>query len=172
MRRGDADFEGYISRGDLNGNGLIDAFDISCVGIELETGVSSRKVEPVKGSISITSDKKTYNAGETVVIKVSGKGLRSVNAISFALPYNQQDMEYIGTDAERLKEMRNLTNDRLHTSGQKALYPTFVNLGEKPYIEGDGELMTIRFKAKRRFTLNLQHADGMLVDKYLNTVQF
>ena len=81
-------------------------------------------------------------------------------------------MEYIGTDAERLKEMRNLTNDRLHTSGQKAFYPTFVNLGEKPYIEGDGELMTIRFKAKRRFTLNLKHADGMLVDKYLNTVQF
>lgn len=172
LRRGDADFEGYISRGDLNGNGLIDAFDISCVGIELETGVSSRKVEPVKGSISITSDKKTYNAGETVVIKVSGKGLRSVNAISFALPYNQQDMEYIGTDAEWLKEMRNLTNDRLHTSGQKALYPTFVNLGEKPYIDGDGELMIIRFKAKRRFTLNLKPADGMLVDKYLNTVQF
>ena len=31
LRRGDSDFEGYISKGDLNENGLIDAYDISAV---------------------------------------------------------------------------------------------------------------------------------------------
>lgn len=126
----------------------------------------------MEGSISITANKKVYNAGETVEIKVKGTGLRSVNAMSFALPYNEQDMEYVGTDTENMKEMKNLTYDRLHTNGQKSLYPTFVNLGEKPYLEGDGELMTIRFKAKRKFTLDLKTTDGMLVDKYLNTVAF
>lgn len=172
LRKGDGDYEGYISKGDLNMNGLIDAYDISNVGIELETGVSSKKVPAVEGSISITANKKVYNAGETVEIKVTGTGLRSVNAMSFALPYSEQDMEYVGTDTENMKEMRNLTYDRLHTNGQKSLYPTFVNLGEKPYLEGDGELMTIRFKAKRKFTLDLKTTDGMLVDKYLNTVAF
>lgn len=172
LRKGDGDYEGYISKGDLNMNGLIDAYDISNVGIELETGVSSKKVPAVEGSISITANKKVYNAGETVEIKVKGTGLRSVNAMSFALPYNEQDMEYVGTDTENMKEMKNLTYDRLHTNGQKSLYPTFVNLGEKPYLEGDGELMTIRFKAKRKFTLDLKTTDGMLVDKYLNTVAF
>ena len=71
-----------------------------------------------------------------------------------------------------MKEMRNLTNDRLHTSGTKALYPTFVNMGEKPYLEGDTELMTIKFKAKRKQKLDLKVLDGMLVDKYMNTVKF
>lgn len=172
LRKGDGDYEGYISKGDLNMNGLIDSYDISNVAIELESGVSGKKVPAVEGSISIKADKKVYNAGETVEICVSGKGLRSVNALSFALPYEQQDMEFIGTDTHGMKEMRNLTYDRLHTNGTKSLYPTFVNLGEKEYLEGDVELMTIRFKAKRKFTLNLNITDGMLVDKFLNTVEF
>ena len=172
LRRGDSDFEGYIGKGDLNGNGLIDAYDISAVAVRLETGVSSRQVPAVTGEIQIVPSKKVYNEGETVEIRVSGKGLRSVNALSFALPYDPQLWEYVGIEATGMKEMRNLTNDRLHTNGTKALYPTFVNTGEKPYLEGDAELMTIKFKAKRKQKLDLKVLDGMLVDKYMNTVKF
>lgn len=172
LRRGDSDFEGYISKGDLNDNGLIDAYDISAVAVRLETGVSSRQVPSVAGEIQIVPSKKVYNEGETVEIRVSGKGLRSVNALSFALPYDPQLLEYVGIEATGMKEMRNLTNDRLHTNGTKALYPTFVNMGEKPYLEGDTELMTIKFKAKRKQKLDLKVLDGMLVDKYMNTVKF
>ena len=172
LRQGDGDFEGYISKGDLNKNGLIDAYDISNVAIELEDGVWRRKIAPLAGSVAVTANKKAYKAGETIEISVKGTGLVSVNAISFALPYSQQDMEYVGVDTKNMKKMRNLTYDRLHTNGQKALYPTFVNIGEKPYLEGDGEIMVIRFKAKRDFKLNLQTTDGMLIDKKLNTVKF
>ena len=170
LRKGDGDFD-YVSIGDLNRNNLIDAFDISAVGIKLETGVSSRRVEPVAGKVTVKADKKTYQAGETVEIVVRGEGLRSVNALSFALPYDTKDLEYVGVDAKGMKEMHNLTYDRLHTNGQKALYPTFVNLGEKPYLE-DGELMIVRFKAKRKFTFDLKAIDGMIVDKYMNSVKF
>lgn len=172
LRRGDSDFEGYISKGDLNENGLIDAYDISAVAIRMESGVSSRQVSSAAGEITVTPSKKVYNEGETVEIRVSGKGLRSVNALSFALPYDPQALEYVGTEMTGMKEMRNLTNDRLHTNGTKALYPTFVNIGEKPYLEGDAELMTIKFKAKRKQKIDLNVLDGMLVDKNLNTVKF
>ena len=84
----------------------------------------------------------------------------------------RQALEYVGTEMAGMKEMRNLTNDRLHTNGTKALYPTFVNIGEKPYLEGDAELMTIKFKAKRKQKIDLNVLDGMLVDKNLNTVKF
>lgn len=172
LRKGDSDYEGYISKGDLNNNGLIDAYDISAVGIELESGVSSRKVPTVEGKVTMTPSKQTYNAGETVEIYVKGTDLRSVNAISFAIPYNTQDLEYVGVNAENMKEMKNLTYDRLHTNGMKALYPTFVNLGEKAYLEGTSELMVIKFKAKRKLKFSLKAIDGMLVDKYLNTSLF
>ena len=40
LRKGDKDYEGYISRADINRNGVIDAYDISSVGIYLEDGIS------------------------------------------------------------------------------------------------------------------------------------
>ncbi|MBO4800783.1 MAG: discoidin domain-containing protein [Bacteroidaceae bacterium] len=172
LRQGDGDFEGYISRGDLNQNGLIDAYDISTVGIELESGVSSKRVPSVAGNISVTADKKQVSAGDIVTLTVHGTGLQSVNALSFAIPYDATLWEYVGIDAAGMKEMRNLTYDRLHTNGQKALYPTYVNCGEHPYLEGDADLLTIRFRAKQKGKVNLTPQDGMILDKYLNVINW
>ena len=77
--------------------------------------------------------------------------------------------------------MRNLTNDRLHTnavnigstdgaSGHKVLYPTFVNCGEHPYLEGDTQVLTIQFKAKKKGRVDFKPQDGILVDKNLNYI--
>ena len=167
LRQGDGDFEGYVSRGDLNGNGLIDAYDISAVGIELESGVSSVAVAPLAGEIAVKASKQTANAGDMVTLTVRGKGLQSVNALSFALPYDASQWEYVGIQPTGMKEARNMTYDRLHTNGQKALYPTFVNCGEHPYFD-DGILMTIQFRAKQRGKVNLTPQDGFIVDKKLN----
>ena len=172
LRKGDGDFEGYISKGDLNQNGLIDVQDINTVAVELEDGVSSRMVPEVAGSVSMKSDKQQYTAGEEVTITVQGRGLVSVNGISLALPYDPNEYEYVGVEAPGMPDMYNMTYDRLHTNGQKALYPTFVNLGEKKYVEGDVELMVLHFRAKKNLRFSLRMQDGMLVDKYGNMVAF
>ena len=126
----------------------------------------------VAGEISFTTDKTQVAAGDIVTITVKGKALQSVNALSFALPYDATQWEYLGIDPVGMKEMRSLTNDRLHSDGQKALYPTFVNCGEQSYLDADATLMTIRFRAKQRGRVNLKPQDGILVDKYLNTISF
>ena len=95
-----------------------------------------------------------------------------MNALSFALPYHQQDYEFIGIEALNMKEMENLTNDRLHTNGTKALYPTFVNIGNKAHLEGDADLFILKFKAKQKVKFNLKAVDGILVDKDLRTHKF
>ena len=172
LRQGDGDFEGYVSKGDLNGNGLIDVYDISAVAIELNTGVSSRKVPLVAGKITVKADKQMYNAGDEARITVSGKGMVSVNGISMALPYDANDWEYVGIEPAGVGQMYNMTYDRLHTSGQKALYPTFVNLGEEKYAEGDQDLFVIKMKSKKHQRYTLKAQDGMIVDKYQNVVRF
>jgi hypothetical protein len=65
-----------------------------------------------------------------------------------------------------------LTNDRLHTNGVKALYPTFVNVGNKPVLEGSHDLFILKLKAKRNVKFDLKLKDGILVDKNLNTEEF
>lgn len=175
LRRGDADFEGYISNGDMNKNDLIDAYDISVVATQLDEGVNKEKIEKADGKIQISTAKQMYNKDELIEIHVKGSDLRSVNALSFALPYNSQDYEFVGIqpmNMKEMKEMENLTNDRLHTNGQKVLYPTFINVGNKEALEGSLDLFVLKFKAKRKVKFDLKTVDGFLVDKNLNTHKF
>lgn len=171
LRRGDGDFD-YVSSGDINGNGLIDAYDISVVTTELDGGVRNSN-DKVRGSLVLTPSKKTYAAGDIVEIKVTGKDLHYVNGLSFALPYSTDEFEYVGTELIGMKDMVNLTYDRLHTNGQKALYPTFVNRGNNFLLEdGSPELFTIKLRAKKAGTFKLKAKDGLLVDRNLGSVSF
>lgn len=172
LRMGDGDFEGYVSNGDVNKNNLIDAYDISNVAVSIEGGAKSGKEEKVGGKLKLTVSKTAMKSGDIVEIAVSGENLKAVNALSFALPYNQGDFEFMGIDALHLKEMNHYTNDRLHTNGSKALYPTFVNLGNKETLNGSEVLFKIKLKAKRNVNFNLKAIDGILVDKKLNSISF
>ena len=171
LRKGDGDFD-YVSIGDVNANGLIDAYDISVVATELDGGVHSASCK-VNGSLVLTPNVKSYKAGDVVEITVSGKDLHAVNALSFALPYDTQEFEYAGLDLLGMKNMVNLTYDRLHSNGQKALYPTFVNRGNNFLLDdGSNALFVIKFKAKRAGKFSLKAIDGMLVDRNLGTAAF
>ncbi|RZL45941.1 MAG: DUF5110 domain-containing protein, partial [Pedobacter sp.] len=172
LRKGDGDFDGYISNGDINKNNLIDAYDISVVATQLNGGVKIGKADQLSGSISLVTKSTTFKKGDVIEIMVKGKNLASVNGISFGLPYNTEDVEFVGVQPLATKQMENLTYDRLHTSGKKALYPTFVNIGNKEVINGDADLFIIKLKAKRNLTFKLKPVDGLLVDKTLNTLKF
>ena len=167
LRKGDKDFEGYVSKGDINGNGHIDAYDISVVATQLKSGVSSKQVPAISGSISLIADKKVYKAGETITLTIKGKDLVSLNALSFALPYSASEYEFIGVDVKDMGKMENITKDRLHSDGSKVLYPTFVNLGEQPAVEGTHDLFTIKLKAKKACKPAFKLNQLMMVDKFL-----
>ncbi len=171
LRSGDSDFD-YVKSGDINGNGLIDAYDISCVTTELDGGVYPSS-DKVAGSLVLTPDKTAFAAGDTLRVTVSGKGLHAVNGLSFALPYSTDLLEYAGTELIGMKDMVNLTYDRLHTDGTKELLPTFVNRGNNFLLdEGDGKLFVIKFRAKKAGKYTLRHKDGILVDRNLGTATF
>ena len=167
LRKGDKDFEGYVSKGDINGNGHIDAYDISVVATQLKSGVSSKQVPAISGSISLIADKKVYKAGETITLTIKGKDLVSLNALSFALPYSASEYEFIGVDVKDMGKMENITKDRLHSDGSKVLYPSFVNMGEQPAVEGTHDLFTIKLKAKKACKPAFKLNQLMMVDKFL-----
>ncbi len=173
LRKGDGDFD-YVSIGDINGNGVLDAYDISVVATQLspDDQVSAQEAAgtgPLNGTLSITADKAKYAASEIVTITVKGTDLKAVNALGFALPYNPADYEFVKVENMKLGKMTNLTNDRLHTDGAKVLYPTFVNCGLQKPVEGTLDVFQIKLKARRDVTFNLKMKDGILVDKDLKS---
>ncbi len=172
LRQGDSDFEGYVSKGDINGNGLIDAYDISNAAVEID-GYHPEKIDTIPalaGKISVSTDKASYKAGEEIVLTVKGTGMKGVNAFSLSLPYSEKQMQYLGIEAAEANTLDNYTRDRLHTNGQKAVYITFVGKGDATPIEGDHVLCTIKFKAIKAGSANLKAKDIILVDKELHTI--
>lgn len=167
LRRSDSDFD-YVSAGDVNRNGLMDAYDISVVTTQLDGGATQRSTDKAAGTLVVKADKTTFSAGDLIVLRVSGQGLQSVNALSFALPYDATELEYVGMETPGMQDMRNLTCDRLHSNGQKELFPCFANVGNNPLLE-DGELLRITFRARRAGKFTLKPQDGMLVDRSLGT---
>lgn len=167
LKKGDSDFDGYISNGDINGNGLIDAYDISNVATLLEGGVTEKDMRQPAGTITYTYNKAAYQAGDEVTVTVKGTGLQAVNALSLVMPYDLKTMQYTKTDPVAVKDMRNMTYDRHHTDGSQVLYPTFMNIGQQPTIEGSATLFVIHFKALRAFRAPKASAKGMLVSNNL-----
>lgn len=176
LRKGDSDFDGYISVGDVNGNGLIDAYDISVVATKLEDGVEVTDYDqPLSGSIKVDIPNSIVMPGDTLSISVQASDLQGVNAISLALPYDQKSWKFLGIEEIGLKEMENLTNDRLHSNGEKVLYPTYVNVGDKPVIQTEAEeevIFIIKFEALKKGRFTSHASDGILVDKKLNIKNF
>jgi len=172
LRKGDADFEGYISKGDINKNGLIDAYDISVVATQLAGGADHNEIKKVGGKITLSTARQSFSKGEAIDVVVKGDSLSSVNALSFALPYNSSEYEFVGVKPLNMKQMDNPTNDRLHTNGEKVLYATFLNIGNKEPLEGTFDLFILKFKARKNLKFDLKMSDGLLVDKDLNIIKF
>jgi len=152
---------------------LIDAYDISIVATQLNGGVKANdSVAKLSGALQITTAKQDYKKGEVIEVMVKAVNLLNVNSFSFALPYNQQEYEYAGLSSLNTAEMENFTNDRLHSDGNKVLYPTFINIGNRPALNGSESLFIIKFQAKQNLTFNLKPEDGILVNKNLEYVVF
>ena len=136
---------------------------------QLEGGLTDAGTDSIAGTVTATADKPDFQAGDEVTVTVRGNALKAVNAVGLALPYQAQSLQFEKIEPIAVKNMANLTNDRLHKDGSKVLYPTFVNLGQKPTIEGQADLFRIKFKALRKGHLNPTDATFMLVDRMLGT---
>lgn len=176
LRTVDSDFD-YVSAGDINRNGLIDSYDISVVATRLGDAGDDEEdedatVRTIGGDVTVEIPKGVFAPGDTVSVIVRGDSLVAVNAVSFAVPYDASKWEFVGITQEATSGMENLTNDRMHTNGMKAVYPTLVNIGLKPTVEGDVTLFVLRFKALKRGSFDSKPTDIMIVDRLLNMRQF
>lgn len=95
-----------------------------------------------------------------------------MNALSIALPYDVNEYEYVGVEAINVAGMSNYSKNRLHSNGNTAVYPTFVNEGNRVTLNGDVEIAKITLKAKKDIKFNIKAVDSIIVDKHLNSIKF
>ena len=168
VRMTDSDYD-YIKDGDINCNGMIDVYDVSAVAVKLEGGADLEDEETTscRCNIEIRTDRESYGSGDIMEVTVLGKDMKGVNAIGFTIPYNADTMEYAGIENLNMGQMNDFSKDRLHTDGTKALHAAFVNLGDKPALEGDKDLFIIKFRIKKDCNAVKSIEDLIFTDKYL-----
>ena len=172
----DSDFE-YIkdSGGDIDGNDIIDAYDLSYVATQLNGGISN-PADGVDGKIMLVPDKTDIKAGDTVNISIFGIGLKNVNA--FSVEFHQDDSLFTvtnpGTASVSTAFMRNFSKLRTHTSTSEGIdnYTVFTNLGFQDLINGTGTIATITIQANADFTWGNDRvaSSATLVGQDLSTV--
>ena len=107
------------------------------------------------------------------MITVKGTGLANVNALSLALPYDSGEYEFVGIESLEVAGMSNYSKNRLHSNGNTAVYPTFVNEGNRATLNGDVEIAKVTLKAKKNIKkFNISAVDGVIVDKHMNSIKF
>lgn len=161
---------GYVSSADLNGNGLIDAYDISYVASQLEGGIKPSEGKELEGEIMLVPSKTEVAAGEKFTIDVVGTGLSDINAFSVEMPLDASMFEYVKTEGTvATAGMRNLSKNRVHTDGTQDVYVTFTNIGNNVRVDGTDTIARVELKAKQNLTLDMEATHALLVDSKLNS---
>ncbi|WP_430599025.1 TIM-barrel domain-containing protein [Enterococcus sp. DIV1217] len=150
----DSDFNGYVEKGDLNKNGVIDAYDISYVLRQLDGGIEIPDVEEIAGGLSLAvvneNGKDTYLPGDTLTFILKGQDLKNINALSTKMSFDSSKFELVGQPAttNNTQQMENYSKYRKHSNDVENLYLVLSNQGNKQLLNGSMDLVTFKVKVK------------------------
>lgn len=166
----DNDWE-YSALGNINGDELIDAYDISFVARMLGTPITDA-ASGVNGKIQVIPSKTDIKAGEEVTLDIYGIGLENVNAFSVEIPVDGDLFEIANFGSPTLSSvfMRNFSKTRIHNNGAVDNYVCFTNVGKQNLINGSGNIATVTIKAVADFTWDTKATRALLVGQDLSTV--
>ncbi len=166
---------GYVSPlGNIDGNDIIDAYDVSYVarmlGDKPVESTIADSLKGVEGKIQIIPSKTTILSGEEVTLEVYGFGLENVNAFSLELPVDD-NFDVVNPGAKHLSTigMRNFSKIRIHSDNTVHNYTLFTNVGKQELLNGTGVLAKITIKAKQDFVWDATATRAVVVGLDLTT---
>ena len=166
----DSDFT-YVSQtnnADINGDNVIDAYDISYITTKLDGGTN--KTGNPDGKIMLIADKNEVKAGETVNITLLGVGLKNINAFSEVLPIDTDNFSYEGyRQSYDVIDMMTIAKMRARTIGSE-LTIVSTNIGDQDLVNGTIKLGTITLKAKTDTTFALTNGIAKLIGSKLSYI--
>lgn len=168
----DSDYE-YVTKsiiGDIDGNQMIDGYDISYVARQLGNPVDDATAATgVEGKIELIPSKTDIKAGDVITVDVYGIGLKNVNAFSVEIPVDKDQFRTSAASATISSMfMKNLSQERIHSSGKVDNYVSFVNIGKQDLINGTGSIAKITVTANADFTWDTKATHAVLVGQDLS----
>ncbi|MEG0708445.1 MAG: glycoside hydrolase family 31 protein [Cellulosilyticaceae bacterium] len=171
---------GYVSKCDINYNGMIDAYDLAFVSSRLEGGLVPSEVE-LAGSITVETSALEVKEGEIFEVNVIGHDLKDVYAFHAMLNLDIEKFEHTNCMGRCKKEviakssdlschMSNATTIKSDENGAKIVI-AFTGKGNTETINESGVLSTFTLKAKQDTKVELDVISTMLVGSKLTVIE-
>lgn len=172
---------GYVSKCDINYNGMIDAYDLAFVASRLEGGVVPSQLA-LEGSITVETEVKEVEAGDVFEVNIVGHDLQDVYAFHSMIDLDRERFEHINCLGRCKKEviaksgdltchMNNVSTLKADEQGAKVVI-AFTCKGNRETVSGTGVLATFALRAKKHTTVDLKVLDTMLVGSRLDRIVY
>lgn len=160
-----------VSRGDINYNGVIDAYDLMYVAGQLGEKPLESTGKSVKGSLDVRPDKQHVKKGEKVDVEVIGSDLQDINAFGLEMLLNTNvfKVEKV-SPGDATKDMVNYVKVNGSKASAKRLMLAFSNKGAQKTLDDKQTLATITLEAKEDADFDTEITRSLLVNTSFDTI--
>src|SRR5699024_4473722 len=155
-------------KGDINYNGVIDAYDLMYVASHLGDEPLEETGQSIEGSLDVRPSKLKLEKGEPFTVDIIGSDLQDINAFGLELTFDTSKFKLVddgisATDAS--EHMLNYSN----RNGQRIM-AAFSNKGLQPTLEGDETIATITLEAREDTEFDASITRSLLLNTSFDTI--
>ena len=157
-----------VMKGDINYNGVIDAYDLMYVASHLGDEPLEETGQSIEGSLDVRPSKLKLEKGEQFTVDIIGSDLQDINAFGLELTLDTSKFKLVddgisATDAS--EHMLNYSN----RNGQRIM-AAFSNKGLQPTLEGDETIATITLEAREDTEFDASITRSLLLNTSFDTI--
>ncbi|MBY7142864.1 discoidin domain-containing protein [Virgibacillus sp. NKC19-3] len=157
-----------VMKGDINYNGVIDAYDLMYVASHLGEEPLEETGESIEGSLDVRPSKLQLEKGEEFTVDIIGNNLQDINAFNLELTFDPSKYKLADdginpTDAT--KHMLNYSKQ----NGQRMMV-ALSNKGSQPTLEGNETIATVKLEAREDTEFDASITRSLLLNTSFDTV--
>lgn len=157
-----------VMKGDINYNGVIDAYDLMYVASHLGDEPLKETGKSIEGSLDVKPSKQQLDKGEEFTVDIIGNDLQDINAFSLELMLDTSKFKLVGDGVNSTDASKHMLNYSKRNG--KRMMVAFSNKGMQPTLEGDKVLATITLEAREATEFDVSISRSLLLNTSFDTI--
>ena len=160
----------YVSKADINKDGVIGIYDIAYVASLITPAAKPRYENKAAGILKLRPSAAEVKIGEEFTIDIVGENLEDLYAFESVINLDKDKYELVSFEKVSFQngQLKDLTSACMEKKGK--IFVAYTNVASAAGIGGHGVLATVKLRAKRDGTINLALESSTIVGTNLDVV--
>lgn len=157
-----------VMKGDINYNGVIDAYDLMYVASHLGEEPLEGSGNQVEGSLDVRPSKLQLEKGEVFTVDIIGNDLQDINAFGLELTFDTSKYKLAGDGINSTRSTEHMLNYSKQ-NGQRIMV-ALSNKGSQLTLEGTDTIATITLEARKDTEFDATITRSLLLNTSFDTI--